>query len=615
MNREQINHSLQKIAEEEIPPDSIHLWSSVRQSLVAKRQNHFEQGESQMKESRKLHVRLTWTVALSLTILALGIFFLATPPGKVLAQEIVNFFTRNSSNEQTIPPITATQELQPEDLAASPVTGQTVLDEGCGTAIAPRCNLEEVQAGTSFEIKDFASAPEGMTFSGATMISDGVLLNFTGDYGELLLIEEISSPNVSETWTVGKEATIQSTTVYQYLAEFVQGAWSSQGINRDILVWDESMPGRTLRWQADDIQFTLINFPMRGANGPIGYDMIQLRQIAEGLQTESDASASTLPGERLSLQDAEAKAGFDFNESSWLPAGLALYQTTYDSKHNSICQYYRGYGDDPAFPPLVIAQSTWALPPLEELQTKAYYNGKQITLGLAQEDWSISGSNGSAGKFFETGIQIDALCGGEPSTTNRVLLWQQNNRTFALFARLDSFSGGAFVSKLELQRMAAALNGATPQADASALDPERLLSLKDAETFTGYGIQQPAMMLADVHFDHISAGILQGSPNRVVTEYLSNERLINGTTRLLVFQTPKSTSSLDEQRLAGGYGDVTVKGNPAIYQAQCSETAPYGTFCFQILTWFEGDTQFDIATYFPALVSKETIIAIADSMR
>jgi hypothetical protein len=171
------------------------------------------------------------------------------------------------------------------------------------------------------------------------------------------------------------------------------------------------------------------------------------------------------------------------------------------------------------------------------------------------------------------------------------------------------------VSKLELKRMADALNNADSQVNASALDPERLRSLKDAEAYTGYNIQQPAMMLSNVHFDHISAGIWQGSPDRVVTEYLGDTRLINGTARVLVFQTPKSTSSLEELRQAGGYEDVTVKGTPAIYQAQCSEAAPLGTFCFQIISWFEGDTQFDLGTYFPALVSKETIIAIAESMR
>ena len=615
MNQKQINYSLQKIAEDVIPPDSIHLWLNVKRSLVAKEQNQFRQGETQMKQSSKSNSRIISMVSIGLTIVILGIFIFNTPPGKVLAQEIVNFFTRNNSNEQTIPAINVTQDLHSKDLAATPVSGETILDVGCGTAISPRCNLEEVQAETQFDIIDFASAPKGMTFSGATTISDGVLSKYTGDHGDLLLIEKADGNNISETWTVGKEATIQSTTVHESPAEFVQGAWSSQGIDRDALVWDESIPGRTLRWQANGIEFSLVNFPARGENAPVGYDMGQLKQIAETLQTDNDANASTTQGDELSLQEAEAKAGFQFKESSFIPAGLVLYQTRYDSEHNSICQYYRGYGDDPAYPPLVIAQSTWALTGVEELQTKAYFNGKQITIALTQEDLAISGTGEKPGKFIESGIQINALCGGAPMTTNRVLIWQQNYRTYALFARYDSNSGGTFVSKLELQRIAQAMNGVISKTAVGTLDPERLLSLKDAETFTGYDIQQPTIMLANVHFAHISAGVWQGYPDRVVTEYLGENRLINGTNRLLIFQTPNSTSSLDDLRLAGGYEDVTVKGTPGIYKTECSDAVPYGTFCFQTLSWFEGHTQFDIETNFPAIVSKGTIIAIADSMQ
>ena len=65
------------------------------------------------------------------------------------------------------------------------------------------------------------------------------------------------------------------------------------------------------------------------------------------------------------------------------------------------------------------------------------------------------------------------------------------------------------------------------------------------------------------------------------------------------------------------YQDITVKGNPAIYQTQCydSTNLAYGTECHQVLTWLEGDTQYDIITYFPAMVPEETILAIAESMQ
>lgn len=618
MNRKNANEFLKKYLEEEIPPSSIHLWPGLERSLVAKEQSRLQQGVNKMKRTNPSRFRLTWAASITTLVILVGVFFLATPQGRVLAQEIVNFFTRSSGNEQAVPRVEASLQPQSGELSAPQPSAEVDLEQGCGTVTLPRCDLAAVQSEVSFEIQNFNSLPENMQFIGATTLDQGAVLTYRGDYGDLILLEEMSlDGNTSGTWTVGKDATIQSTSVQQSPAEFVQGTWTGllQGGENSMVSWDESIPTRTLRWRANDINFTLVNFPAQGIDHPIGYDLDEMKQLAGTIGSTADTSIASLPQDGLTLSQAEESAGFTFALPANIPTGLALYKTTYDSQHNSICEYYRGESDDPAYPTLVIGQSTWALPTVAELQTKAYYGDKQVPIAISQQAFTIAGADGGQGQFIETGLQIDAFCGGSSTTTHRVLLWQQGNHTFALFARLDSYAGTSFVSKLELQHMAEELNGAAPEENAGVLDPERLNSLKDAETVAGFEIEQPTTMLSNVRFDHISVAALMGYPMQAVSQYVGDEPIVNGVERLTVFQIPNSTSSLDDLRQAGGYSDLTIKGLPAIYNEECSNDPLYGNFCFQYLSWFEGNTEFSIGTNFSALVPLETLLAIANSMQ
>lgn len=615
MNSEQLQQELEAITAEDILPGSIHLWHGVKQSLVAKGLLQTIQGENKMRKLNRKHPAIGWVVGLSVTVVLLGVFFFVTPQGKVLAQEIVSFFTRGESNQQTIDQIEVSLEPQPTELVATPLISNVVVEEGCGTALSPRCSLEEIQVDTPYTLSGFSSLPEGMNFIGATTIPQGVLLEYMWDYGTMFLIESSIDNDQLDSWTIGKDASIQSTTVNQYPAEFVQGSWSGLGRSSDVMVWDESIPSRTLRWQAEGIQYTLMYYPAKRDGDPIEYEMDQLKALAETLQLGDDTNTTAIVDKGISLEEAEALAGYSFNESSQISAGLVLYQTTYDEQHNSICQYYLGKWADATFPTLVVVQSNLALPAIDELQAKWFMDGKQIEIGIEQETLPIKGADNEQGSLITTGLQVEAICGGEPLPANRVLLWQQQDRTYAVFGNLYSFSGAAYVTKIELQRIAESLNGVETEIDPSVLDPERLLSLKDAETLTGLDIMQPKVMLSTLHFNHISAAALQGSPYQIVTEYSNDQKIASRNNRIMIFQVPESTSTLAELNMGGGYIDATVKGNPAIYRTMCSETPPYGNSCQQEVFWFEGDTEFLLMTYTETIIPQETLLEIANSMQ
>lgn len=618
MKRDQLKDSFTQYLNEEIPPDTIHLWAGLKRSLVAKRQLSEQQGDLQMKNYK--HLSLCWTKALPVMVVVLlvGALLISTPQGRAFAQDIVKLFTRLDQNQQAAPQLQASLEPHRGDLVASEPADDLISEEGCGSIISPRCDMASVQAEVLFKVYGFSTVPEGVVFIGAMNLSNGIAIKYSGDHGELLLFETLVDENSASTWTIGSSASIQSTNVNQYPAEFVQGAWSGLPFSGEFdsqLTWDESLPARTLRWQIEEIDYTLINFPARGVNGPLGYDLMGLKRLAETIGEPGAVESLSWQEEGITLAGAEAQAGFSFSLTAKIPVGLGLYKTTYNSQYNAICQYYRSKNDDLAAPALVIAQSTWALPGMDDLQSKAYFGDQPVTLAASEEVLPLRGANGGLGTLIETGLQVEAYCGGTMAMANRALLWQKDDRSYVLFGKLDSFAGTGYVSKLELQQIAASLNGVTIPIDSTDLDPERLKSLNDAESVANMEISQPAVMLSNMRFDHISVGSMMGSPFMVVTQYIGNELTLNGVERVLVFQTNHSTASLDELRLAGGYVDVQVKGMAAIYNEQCSQEPGYGTFCNQILSWFEGDTQYDIIAYTTAVIPVDTMLAIANNLR
>ena len=616
MKKANIQRELHTIAEEEYRDHPIDLWPDLKRSLMNSRNR--STGEIKMKKYLFRKRTARWPLVAGIVMLGLFVFLFATPQGRVLAQDIVKFFQRADSNEQPLVTLAATLQSEhdlPVATALPAGTTQELVQEGCGSIVFPRCSLEEVQKQVSFELQAFQEAPQGLAFTGATLYTGGVFLQYQGENGGLFLIEQRIDEADLKTWQIGKDATVSAMTVNRQPADYVVGSWWGMGITDGEIPWDESIPTRSLIWQSGDIRYILIHFPAQGVNGPVGLNQQQLGQLAETLGDAANAQQAAVADNTMDLKEAEEKAGFSFIMPAWLPDGVALQQTTYNSQHGTICQRYASPSDTPFMPTLVIAESSWALPTIEEIQTKAYYGDQQITIAIEEGIWPVRAANGDAGSFYETGLQIDAVCGGEPTSAHRVLLWQQGERTFALFAKMDTLSGGTFVTREELLRIAEQLNGVSAINQTSNPDKERLTSWEEAQRVADFTLQQPAEMLSDVHFTHITIAESMGYASRSVA-YYSGEPTGDGRTyHVMIIQTLDSTATLEELKLAGGYHDVTVKGQPAIYQAQCSDTPPYGTQCVQFLTWFEGDTQFDIETYFPALVPEETVLAIAESMQ
>jgi hypothetical protein len=621
MDRKHLKSILQNTVEEDIPPYSINLWPRVKERLVASKHPLFTQGVSMNRpflynRSRQLAALITLMFVISLTIMV------ATPQGRAFAQDILKFFLRIESNAVVLSTVNADLESVSPEIAVTSQNATVIpamLQNRCGTKLVPHCSLDEVRPLVGFSFKELAHLSDGMSFHGATTYQDGVLLAYEGN-GTLLLVQTpVSEDNLQE-WQVSHDAIVEAMSVGKLPAEYVQGGWTNMELDEEgILNWDAQLPTQTLRWVDDGIQYTLLYIPGKTNSGSVSMDLPKLVRLATELKPVDKEAENATAIPDLTIQQVADLAGLTVVEPSWLPTGFTFKRATYSSEHNAVCLYYNYHPDD-RYPVLVIAESTWVLPTVKEIQAVASYNGKEVEIASSVESITVEGANGGLATLVITGLQADKFCGGELVPANRALLWQSGNRTNIIFAPIDAYDGRGFLSRMEMRRLAENINGSN-SSSTSELDPERLLSVRDAETLTGVDIKVPARMLTSVRFDHISCkneGPYRREDALPIALMYSGQPVGDGRTyKVLIMQIPGSTSTLESLAMAGGFEPATVHKQPAIYQEACwnSTEIAGSTGCIQTLIWFEGGTEFDIQTYFPAVVPRDKIIAIAESMR
>jgi len=621
---------LQTLVDENISPAAINVWPGVKERLVARNHPLFRKGAS-MKPELFSHRRAPLALMTAILILFALVALLVTPPGRALAQQILLFFNRTNSNTLVIPTVQASlapannQAASPSPAvpAQSPVrtVSPAPTEAGCGSPYAPRCQVEQVQPQVDFPVHALTRLPDDVRFVGATFDQGSVMLTYQSQ-GTLMLIETPEGQD-APAWQVSNDASVQSVTIGGLPGEYVQGGWVGLAKNGSI-AWDATLPTQTLRWAVDGIRYTLSYTPGKVSSSPHQIALDQLVALAAGIQPVAQADLLTPTAPRSGLQDIQAQAGFAVIEPAWLPERFVLRHAAYNTGLQAACLYYDTGPDDIPYP-LVIAESAGILPAAKDLRPVATYEGKVIAIPGPEELITVRGADGKQGTLASNGLDITSVCGGESLAINTALLWQSGGRSFIIFGRFDNYMGEGYVTRMEMIRMAETLNGMNMNdagANPRALDPERMLSARDADTVTGVHVLAPTKMLTSLHLDHISypsgAGspiaFADGWPGMIATLYTGQFSGIVGDDRILILQVPQSEWTLAQRELEGGYTADTVRGQPAIYKELCWQ-APSGPSCQPKLIWLEGESGFEVQATFSALLPKATFLEIVESMR
>jgi hypothetical protein len=305
--------------------------------------------------------------------------------------------------------------------------------------------------------------------------------------------------------------------------------------------------------------------------------------------------------------------GFEPIKPTWLPEGYAYADSKSINNDQTTCLYYRGRGDDDQFPSLVIAQSRADLPTVEQLRDPQYaeINIAPEDIPISRETVQVGGASGEA-NLIETGMDASQLCGGTRLPMGKVLMWQAGDQHFALFTQSNAWWDVAFLTKLEMHRVAESMTGVSTIAE-DTMDPERLPSIESAAAMAGFTVSEPAALPDGYQFDY-AAYWQNGGTRNVLLVYRANDVLLGFN----ILQTSEPTETL-ETRLAANpdiYEKVVVNNQPAWFSmGECwdENNKPFFTNCGapQSLIWFENGMEYSIVGFF----SKEAILAIAESMR
>jgi len=137
-------------------------------------------------------------------------------------------------------------------------------------------------------------------------------------------------------------------------------------------------------------------------------------------------------------------------------------------------------------------------------------------------------------------------------------------------------------------------------------DPQRLTSLKDAQSVWGEKIAFPSKMLAGMNFDHF-----------MYAEDDDGDRYLGAIfTKKPVFEFVALYQSSESQPLGLSVYDTpnqTVWGLPAVYQNVCWEGAYPG--CHVNLIWEDGNMHYELNVRSLALTPAEQVLEIAESMK
>ena len=296
--------------------------------------------------------------ALATLALAVAFSLLAfTPQGRALAQSLFRFFTPAESDslpaptEQPLGWVEVTPGAQSPTITPAPTVPGPELSATCGDFQKPTCSVEQIRNLVAFTIKEPASLPADIYFSGATGDSDRIFLlyNSADQSGGMAVIVEPWADSPEQTkWDVGVSAVIEQVQIGQTSGEYVRGSFSMQAGDENT-VWDENAGVETLRWVDGGSYYTMQYFSQNALLGKAG-----LTHLAENMTTDpvaklplptvTDDEYAWDPKETypLSIAEAEELAGFKLHLPTHLPAILSLVGAEYQPEPEIVAVFHLG---------------------------------------------------------------------------------------------------------------------------------------------------------------------------------------------------------------------------------------------------------------------------------
>lgn len=277
MNKRHLKSILETIARQKAPQEKINLWPAIVKRVLNDRD--FAHKKLSIREkpytvNHKTLLRQSLLPAVILmTLLTVALIF-SSPKGKVIGQNLVQFFTKSDVNQipiQTAVPAMAVSE-PTEFIPVSSLVEETEMSAVIVTSPDPKNildakkQIDEIQELVEYNLEVPGWIPVNLVFSGASIEDEGQIVRIfysindsNQDYytnGLVLRQQQIPITGDCELCTmVGADAFIQEVSISGSYGEYIEGVWK---YTDEGMVWESDPYLKRLRWQNEGMAFELM---------------------------------------------------------------------------------------------------------------------------------------------------------------------------------------------------------------------------------------------------------------------------------------------------------------------------------------------------------------------
>ena len=207
-----------------------------------------------------------------LAVIALVAVGLATPQGRAVAQDILQFFTRAEGREMPLQPW---QIVQPGSVESEPTAEPP----------APFINIIEAEKQAGFDAAELPAVPSGLEFLGARLYGKAISIEYAAPGADgYLILKQSREGFIQSDWDHVPADAVIPVRIGDLDAEFAQGTFVVLPGDASAS-WNSSMPVLRLRWVRDGTWYELV----RSGNGApaASLDQAALVALAGSLQYPS----------------------------------------------------------------------------------------------------------------------------------------------------------------------------------------------------------------------------------------------------------------------------------------------------------------------------------------
>ncbi len=277
MNKRHLKSILETIARQKAPEENINLWPSIEKRVLNDNDFAHKNLKNRGKPYNVNHKTLLRQSLLPSVILMtlLSIAFLFTSPqGKVIGQNLLQFFIQSDVNQIALPTATSiTVVSEPTEFSAvssfveeTKMSAEKVATPDPKSILDAKKQIAEIQELVEYNLEVPGWIPVNLIFSGASIEDESQIVRIFysindshQDYytnGLVLRQQLIPITGDCELCTiVGADAFIQEVSISGSYGEYVEGVWK---VTEEGVVWESDPYLKRLRWQNEGMAFELM---------------------------------------------------------------------------------------------------------------------------------------------------------------------------------------------------------------------------------------------------------------------------------------------------------------------------------------------------------------------